>query len=79
MKTLSLKVSETLYSDLTALAEHKGVSRSALVRDALTALSSRQRAPGRDSALALIEDLAGSIDGPEDLSFNKAHLEGLGR
>ncbi len=78
MRTLSIKVPETLYGDLTALAEHKRVSKSALVRDALAELFRRQRAPGRDSALALLEDLAGSINGPEDLSFNKAHLEDLG-
>ena len=78
MKTLSLKVPETLYGDLTALAEHKGVSKSALVREALALLFRRHRAPGRGSALALVEDLAGSISGPEDLSFNKDHLDGLG-
>ncbi len=79
MKMLSLKVPETLYGDLTALAEHKGVSKSELVRDALVELFRKHRAPGRGSALALLEDLAGSIDGPQDLSFNKAYLEDLGR
>ena len=79
MKTLSLKIPETLYGDLTTLAEHKGVSKSALVRDALVELFRRHRAPGRGSALTLLDGLAGSIEGPEDLSFNKAHLEDLGR
>ena len=79
MKTLSLRLPEPLYGDLAALAEHKGVSKSALIRDALVALFRQQRAPGRGSALAMLEDLAGSIDGPEDLSYNKAHLESLGR
>lgn len=79
MKTFALKLPETLYGDLTSLAEHKGVSKSALVREALAEFFRRQRAPGRGTALALLEDLAGSIEGPEDLSFNKAHLEGLGR
>ena len=78
MKTLSLKLPEVLYGELTALAEHKGVSKSALVREALAGLLRRQRAPDRGSALALLEDLAGSVDGPEDLSFNKAHLQDLG-
>ena len=79
MRTLSLKLSETLYGDLAALAEHRGVSKSALVREALAELFRRQRAPARDSALALLEDFVGSFDGPEDLSANKAHLEDLGR
>ncbi len=78
MKTLSIKVPEALYGDLTALAEHKRVSKSSLVRDALAELFRRQSAPGRDSALALLQDLAGSVQGPEDLSFNKAHLDDLG-
>ena len=78
MKTLSIKVPEALYGDLTALAEHRHVSKSALVREALTGLFRRQRAPGRDSALALLQDLAGSIQGPEDLASNKAHLDDLG-
>jgi predicted transcriptional regulator len=79
MKTLSLKLPETLYGDLAALAEHQGVSKSALVREALVKLFSHQRAPDRGSALALLEDVAGSIDGPEDLSVNQAYLEDLGR
>ena len=79
MKTLSLKLPETLYGDLTSLAEHKGVSKSALVREALTELFRRQRAPSRGSALALLEDIVGSVEGPEDLSSSKSHLEDLGR
>lgn len=79
MKTLSLKLPETLYGNLTALAEHQGMSRSAVVREALVELFRRKKTPARGSALALLEDVAGSIDGPEDLSFNKAHLEDLGR
>ena len=55
MKTLSLKLPETLYGDLTALAEHQGVSKSALVREALAELFRQQRAPARGSALALLE------------------------
>lgn len=79
MKTLSLKLPETLYGDLTALAKHKGVSKSAVVRDALVELFRRQPAPDRGSALVLLEDLVGSVEGPEDLSVNKAHLADLGR
>jgi len=78
MKSISLKLPETLYGDLESLAEHKGVSKSALVREALLDLCRRQGAPTRGSALAQLEDLAGSIDGPEDLSFNRAYFEDLG-
>ena len=79
MKTLSLKLPEALYGDLVSLAEHKGVSRSAIVRDALVSLFRSETPPARGSALALVEDLAGSIEGPEDLSTNKAYLDDLGR
>lgn len=79
MKTLSLKLPEALYGDLAALADDQGVSKSALVREALTELFRRKRAPGRGSALALLQDWVGAVEGPEDLSYNKAHLEDLGR
>ncbi len=78
MKTLSLKLPETLYGDLAALAKDRGLSKSALVREALIDLFRRQRTPSRRSALAQLEDLAGSFEGPEDLSCNKAHLDNLG-
>lgn len=79
MKTLSLKLPEALYGDLVSFAEHKGMSRSAIIRDALGELFRKERAPVRGNALAMLEDLAGSVDGPEDLSVSKAHLDDLGR
>lgn len=79
MKTLSLKLPEALYGDLVSLAEHKGMSRSAIVREALIALFGKERAPVRGSTLALVEDLVGSVEGPEDLSVNQAYLDDLGR
>ncbi len=78
MRTLSLKIPEMLYGDLTALAELRGVSKSELVRKALTDLFERQRVPARGSALALLEDLVGSTEGPDDLSTNKTYLDDLG-
>jgi len=74
MKTLSLKLSDALYGDLSALAEHKGTSRSALVREAVLQLFRRERSPAQGSALSLLEGLVGSIDGPEDLSTNSLKL-----
>ena len=79
MKTLSLKLPDALYGDLSALAEHKGTSRSALVREALLQFFRRERSPAQGSALGLLEGLVGSVDGPEDLSTNKAYLDDLGR
>ena len=79
MKTFSLKLPETLYGELASFADDQGRSRSAVVRDALVELLARKRVPARGSALALIDDLAGSIDGPEDLSVNESYLDDLGR
>jgi predicted transcriptional regulator len=58
MKTLSLKLPDTLDDQLEELASS---------------------APARASFTALAGDLAGSIEGPEDLSLNPDHLAGYGR
>jgi len=79
VKTLSLKIPETLDGDLLAFAQKRGVSKSEVVREALVRLFQRERPAVRGSALAMVEDLAGSVEGPEDLSSNPAHLEGFGR
>lgn len=79
MKTLSLKLPDALYGDLTALAEHKDTSRSALVREALVEFFRSERSPAKGSALDLLESYVGCVDGPEDLSTNKAYLDDLGR
>ena len=79
MKTLSLKIPDTLEGDLIAFAKERGVSRSEVVREALMSLLSQERPRARGSALAMMEDLAGSVEGPEDLSSNPAYLEDFGR
>ncbi len=79
MRALSLKIPEMLYGNLKALAESRGVSKSELVREALRQLFERQPVVVRGSALSMLEDLVGSVDGPEDLSSNKTYLDDLGR
>lgn len=79
MRTVSLKLPEALYGGLTSLAERRGLSRSALIRTALREFFERERESVRDSALRQLEDLVGCVDGPEDLSSNKAYLDDLGR
>jgi len=79
MKTLSLKIPETLEGDLVAYAAERGVSKSEVVREALKKLFGRERPAHRKSALVLVEDLVGALEGPEDLASNPAHLEGFGR
>jgi hypothetical protein len=76
-----MKVPEALDDDLGILAARRGVSKSALIRDAMSELVARERV-GRvplGSFLALAEDLAGCVEAPEDLSTNKSYLDDYGR
>jgi hypothetical protein len=78
MKTVSLRLPEALDARLTWLAQEKGVTRSAVVREALEAFMENGTAR-RPSAYDLSSDLCGSVtDAPRDLSYNKKYMEGFG-
>ncbi len=79
MKTLTLKLPESLDSRLTAAARRRGESRSAVVREALEALLGGDDGGRAGSCLDLAADLAGCVAGPGDLSVNPEHLRGYGR
>ncbi len=79
MTTLTLKIPEDVDGELTRLAHREGVSKSSLVREAVSAFLTRKRKPGKASFLTLAEDLAGCVEGPEDLSCNPRHLDAYGR
>ena len=79
MKTLSLKLSELLFEQITSIARTKGESRSSLVRKAIEALINGNHQENQISCLNMANDLVGSVDGPEDLSFDKRHLSGYGQ
>jgi hypothetical protein len=79
MKTLTLKLPEILEAQLNILARKKGLSRSEIVRRALMEYFSRDDVNNSGSFLDLSRDLAGSIEGPSDLSTNKAHFERYGK
>ena len=74
MHTISLKMPEPLAIRLEDAARQKGVSKSALIRDALEAYLQADRAERAESALSQVADLAGILSGPEDLSVNKDSL-----
>ena len=78
MKTLTLKLPEILESKLNSIAHKSGLSRSEIVRNALTEYFSRDDLNRSGSFLDLARDLAGSIEGPSDLASNKSHMEGFG-
>ncbi len=80
MKTISLKVPETLDAKLRAAARKRSTNKSALVREALEAFFARGNGAPNLSCLDLAPDLAGSVDsGVGDLSYNKKHLEDFGK
>lgn len=78
MATVSLKMPEELVTRLAAAARRRGMSRSALVRDALESYLRRVGA-GNGSAADLARDLVGVLEGPRDLSEHSKHMKGFGR
>ena len=81
MTPISLKVPRRLALDLevSEAARRRGVSRSALIREALEAFLRAERADEPVSALTMTTDLAGTLSGPADLSVNPDHMHGFGR
>ena len=79
MKTLSLKLPESLLEKLDSVARKRGESRSALLREAIEAVIGGQSHMQDGSCLDLAKDLAGCVKGPEDLSFNKKRMDGYGQ
>ena len=78
MSTISLKMPEHLATRLAAAARRRGMTRSALVRDALESYL-RRVGTGNGSAADLARDLIGVVEGPRDLSQHSKHMKGFGR
>lgn len=79
MRTITLKLPDGLAARVSATVRRRGVSTSALVREAL---EDRLGGETRDRAgccLDLAGDLTGVLTGPPDLSSNARHLKGYGR
>jgi Arc/MetJ-type ribon-helix-helix transcriptional regulator len=84
MAVISLKLTDALDARLTEQAQRRRLSKSELVRRALTAFlqspdqSADNAAPG--SAADLMADLVGCCEGgPADLSTNPHYLSEFGR
>lgn len=68
MKTLTVRLPETLAADIETESRARSVSRSDVVRERLQRRSGTP-APAGGTTLDLIRDLVGSVDGlPADLS-----------
>ena len=78
MDTLTLKIPQALKTKLCRYAKQKGLSRSEIVRTALSALFSKNDVHLDGAFIDFSEDLVGSIEGPANLSTNKKHLDGYG-
>jgi metal-responsive CopG/Arc/MetJ family transcriptional regulator len=78
MKTLSFKLPNALLAEINSKANEKGITKSDLLREALDAYF-RSDQQTRGSCHDLAADVAGCIEGPGDLSFNKKHMEGFGK
>ena len=79
MKTITVKLPDGVDAQLTATAQRRRTTKSAIVRAALEDALARNGKPRNGSALALARGLVGCLAGPGDLSTSKARLAGFGR
>jgi metal-responsive CopG/Arc/MetJ family transcriptional regulator len=75
MSNISLKVPDELALQLAAAARRRGVSRSALLRDALETYLHKAEV---GSAAEMVDDLIGAFEGPRDLSHRHEHMKEFG-
>lgn len=79
MQTISLKVPSALSQRLAQFAEDQQRSKSDVIGDAIEIYLRSERSGKTESALDGIEDLIGCVEGPGDLSTNKAYFDDFGR
>jgi predicted transcriptional regulator len=68
-----------LFAILVQTAEKRGESKSTIIREAIESFVAHNASELNGSCLDLSKDLAGSIEGPEDLSSNKELMRGYGQ
>ena len=79
MKTLTVRLPEALVAQIEVESRERGLTKSDVVRERLTRITSP---PRRSASLEAIADLIGSVKGlPADLSTRKKHYlkAGYGR
>jgi len=79
MDTLTIKIPEALKTKLNRYAKQKGLSRSEIVRKALADFFSKGDVRLNGAFIDFSEDLAGSVEGPSELSTNKKYFDGYGQ
>ncbi len=78
MITITCKIPEKLDVEIEALARHRRVTKSAIVREAIEERLRRISKKVTLRAFDLAKSLCGSLHGPRDLSTNPKYLERLG-
>lgn len=78
LEALTFKLPASLSERLSQIAAARGISRSALLREAVERLATPVRGKAR-SAGDLAGDLAGCLKGPGDLSTNPKYMKDFGR
>lgn len=79
MRTISLKLPDTLLTQLDNEAKARRVTKSWLVRESLEKALRKQSPAGAVSCYDLAHDLAGAVKGlPKDLAVNPKYMEGFG-
>lgn len=79
MKTISLKVTDTLLRKLERAARERGQSKSAVVRSVLEQYLNGAGAGASGSALEAARPWIGCVEGPGDLATNPKYMEGFGK
>ena len=74
LKAITVKLSRSAYVKVSRVARSRGVTQSAVIRDAIEALDE----PPAQKFLEVAGSAVGSVEGPSDLSTNPAYLEGYG-
>jgi hypothetical protein len=79
MKTLTVKVTDGLFSEIASAARARNLPKSEIVRERLTHKAAAAKRAG-GSLWSRMNDLVIHRDSlPADLSSNKAHLHGYGQ
>lgn len=79
MVSISLKIPKDMNARLGKFAQKRGITKSDAVRLGVERMLSDRPGDLKGSVLDLVADLAGCVEGPGDLSYNKKHLEGFGQ
>ncbi|MGA2175484.1 MAG: ribbon-helix-helix protein, CopG family [Verrucomicrobiota bacterium] len=80
MTTITCKIPERIDTELEAVAEKRGVSKSTVIREAIEANLEQQKRRVKLSAHDVMKDACGVIKGgPRDRSWNPKRMEGFGR